>query len=251
MISSRPATFSRHHASAHVEFPETWAVAGQVLQPGESSGGRGPRTIPSHGIRADLDFPFWSDQRAFVVNVMAGNLSVKRDKALAVGAFDENFEGVAYRFETEFARRLVRLGGQILFEPAASIRHLRSGGWAARSVFGKPFDIRVSALWHGRLLFRNAVGLEPQDGRIHAAASDTGSGDAVSPAAPVVHTGKAGRRTPIFLERTVQVVSRSATVLDTCETTGDLLAIDEMTRHDGRRSPCFQTNTSDPQCLSS
>ena len=113
------------HNSAHVEFPNAWAIAGQVLQPGESPKARGPWKSKD-GILADLDFPFWSNARASVVNVMAGNLSVKRDKALLAGAFDENFEGVAFRFETEFARRIVRLGGQILFEPAASLRHLRA-----------------------------------------------------------------------------------------------------------------------------
>jgi GT2 family glycosyltransferase len=119
------------HSNAHVEFPETWAVAGQVLQPGESPARRG-KWVPRHGILADLDFPFWSDERASVVNVMAGNLSVKRNKALSAGAFDENFEGVAYRFETEFARRVVRLGGQILFEPTASLRHLRAARGGTR-----------------------------------------------------------------------------------------------------------------------
>lgn len=119
------------HAGAHAEFPDAWAVVGQVLQPGESPAGRG-NWISRSGILADLDFPFWSDERAFVVNVMAGNLSVKRERALSAGGFDENFEGVAYRFETEFARRVVRLGGQILFEPTASLRHLRAGRGGTR-----------------------------------------------------------------------------------------------------------------------
>ncbi len=113
------------HIAAHIEFADAWAVAGQVLQPGESPGQSCYRSSAG-SILADLDFPFWSDERAWIANVMAGNLSVKRDKALAAGGFDENFEGVAFRFETEFARRLCRLGGQILFEPAASLRHLRA-----------------------------------------------------------------------------------------------------------------------------
>jgi|SRR5579863_10232102 len=119
------------HARAHLEFPEIWAVAGQVLQPGESPARREVRTS-RNGILEDLEFPFWSDERAFVANVMAGNLSVKRNKAISAGGFDENFEGVAYRFETEFARRIVRLGGQILFEPAASLRHLRAARGGTR-----------------------------------------------------------------------------------------------------------------------
>ena len=56
---------------------------------------------------------------------MAGNFSVRREKALMIGGFDENFIGDAYRFETEFCLRLIRNGGKILFEPGASIRHLQ------------------------------------------------------------------------------------------------------------------------------
>ncbi len=80
-----------------------------------------------------MDFPFNSSRSAIVQNVMAGNLSVLREKALEIGAFDENFVGVAYRFETEFARRLCKAGGKILFEPRASIRHLKAEHGGTRS----------------------------------------------------------------------------------------------------------------------
>lgn len=106
-----------------------WAVVGQVLQPGEE-----PRhfdeTTLRRGVLRDLEFRFSHDAPADVRNVMAGNLSVERDKALAIGGFDERFTAVAYRFETDFALRLVAAGGRIRYEPAASIRHLQlaSGG---------------------------------------------------------------------------------------------------------------------------
>jgi GT2 family glycosyltransferase len=67
------------------------------------------------------------------MNVMAGNLSVRRDKALQIGGFDENFIGVAYRFETEFAHRIWAQGGKILFQPEASIHHLRAPSGGTRS----------------------------------------------------------------------------------------------------------------------
>jgi GT2 family glycosyltransferase len=63
---------------------------------------------------------------------MAGNLSVKKDRALEIGGFDENFLGVAYRFETDFARRIIQAGGKIRFEPRASIRHLRAATGGTR-----------------------------------------------------------------------------------------------------------------------
>ena len=119
------------HAASYND-PGIWAVTGQVLQPGQNV-----RDISYNsnitGIRSYMDFPFNSSQSTIVQNIMAGNLSVRREKALEIGGFDENFIGVAYRFETEFARRIVRYGGKILFQPKASIRHLRIEQGGTRS----------------------------------------------------------------------------------------------------------------------
>jgi GT2 family glycosyltransferase len=117
-----------------------WAVSGQVLQPGQEPASETafPRGM---GLTADLEFPFNSTKLAFVENCMAGNLSVRRERSLEVGGFDENFVGAAYRFETEFCRRLRRGGGRIRFEPTASVRHLRAASGGVR-VYG---DHRASA----------------------------------------------------------------------------------------------------------
>ncbi|HUP61189.1 MAG TPA: glycosyltransferase [Thermoanaerobaculia bacterium] len=138
------------HIDAHSD-PTIWAVAGQVLQPGEEpmavtrlpglpaapSGGRrhspGNRATGQPGNLADLDFPFHSTQARAITNVMAGNLSVKRERALQIGGFDENFTGAAYRFETDFAMRIAAAGGRIWFEPRASIRHLKLSTGGLRS----------------------------------------------------------------------------------------------------------------------
>ena len=120
------------HWKTHQQFSDAVAVVGQVLQPGEV-----PRDVPAKGsrtgLRADLEFPFFRSEADWVSNVMAGNLSVKRDYALKIGGFDENFIGVAYRFETEFARRLIAGGGKIRFCPEASINHLRAERGGTRS----------------------------------------------------------------------------------------------------------------------
>ena len=49
---------------------------------------------------------------------------------MAIGGFDENYIGSAYRFETDFAKRVIEAGGQIRFVASAGIDHLRvtSGG---------------------------------------------------------------------------------------------------------------------------
>ncbi|HUR82865.1 MAG TPA: glycosyltransferase [Thermoanaerobaculia bacterium] len=111
------------HVDAHGD-AGIWAVAGQVLQPGEE-----PRPSTGEG----LHFRFNSTAGAFVNNVMAGNLSVKRERALQIGGFDENFVGAAYRFETDFAMRVTAAGGKIWFEPRATLRHLQLATGGLRS----------------------------------------------------------------------------------------------------------------------
>jgi len=141
------------HVQAHTD-PSVWAVAGQVLEPGESvilSGedGEGSPSVPrwkflrfaQDDTEADLAFQFNSNRGRRIKNVMAGNLSLKRGRALELGGFDENFAGAAYRFETDFAMRVTAAGGTIWFEPAASIRHLKLSSGGLRS-YG---DHRTSA----------------------------------------------------------------------------------------------------------
>jgi GT2 family glycosyltransferase len=115
------AAHERAHAGADV-----WAVVGQILQPGQS---------PQHHPRPadDLEFRFNHDAACDLANVMAGNLSVKRERALAAGGFDENFTGAGYRFESDFALRLIAAGGRIRFEPAATLRHLKLASGGLRS----------------------------------------------------------------------------------------------------------------------
>lgn len=99
-------------------------VAGQVLQPGEE-----PLTLEQEsGV-----FRFCSARTQHITEIMGGNFSIKRELALRLGGFDENFVHVAYRFEAEFANRAMQAGEKILFEPAASIRHLKAMAGGTRS----------------------------------------------------------------------------------------------------------------------
>jgi len=122
------------HLSAHQQKPLVAAVIGQVLQPGEQ-----PKSViyePKKGaLKAFMDFPFYSTTGCMVENAMAGNMSLKRDIALRLGGFDEQFiPPVAARFESEFAKRLIMAGEKIWFEPSASIQHLAiaTGGTRAK-----------------------------------------------------------------------------------------------------------------------
>jgi len=108
------------HRRAFVS-PARWVVAGQVLQPWQEA------ESLSGGINREksLSFPFHSTIPQPAANIMAGNVSMLRQKALDSRGFDERFTGAAYRFETDFAWRVIANGGEIWFEPSASVRHLK------------------------------------------------------------------------------------------------------------------------------
>lgn len=135
-------------AAAHArnyEDEKIVAVVGQVIQPWQTAEDL-QRPKRRSGIWEDLDFPFNSTKRAKVRNCMAGNLSVRRESAIAVGGFDEHFIGAAFRFETEYCRRLSRFTGQqIVFDPLATCRHLKIPTGGIR-VFGD--KMKSNALEH-------------------------------------------------------------------------------------------------------
>lgn len=95
-------------------------VAGRVLQ-------------PWHENDHDSD-PFTITMGELKDEFMGGNFSLRRQKLIALGGFDENFRGAAFRFEREFADRLLVTGGSIWYEPTALMRHLhyQSGGTRSR-----------------------------------------------------------------------------------------------------------------------
>lgn len=117
------------HIAAHLD-QSIVASVGQILQPNEQA-----KNVvvaeSSDRFDADLLFPFYSSTKQYIRNCMAGNLCVNRNAAIACGGFDTNFINVAYRFETEFCRRLLRHSqARFLFFPTAVIHHLKvpSGG---------------------------------------------------------------------------------------------------------------------------
>jgi GT2 family glycosyltransferase len=109
------------HLQAQAEHPGL--VAGQVMQPGESPTPLGPH----EAFRFNSTTPAWVDE------FIGCNFSVRRDLALALGGFDENFIGAAYRYEAEFAHRFARRHGPVRFEPRASLRHLQAPAGGTRA----------------------------------------------------------------------------------------------------------------------
>jgi GT2 family glycosyltransferase len=152
------ALVARH--AHNYDDPEVVGVVGQILQPGQEPISRNGYS-PGSGIWRDLAFPFNSSERAIVFNGMAGNLSVRREAALQIGGVDESFAGVAYRFETDFCRRLARSGGKVVFDPQASLRHLQVDLGGTRAQGG---HLRSASPAHSAgdyyLAFREARGVE-------------------------------------------------------------------------------------------
>jgi GT2 family glycosyltransferase len=142
------------HVSAHTG--QDLLIAGRVIQPwqeGEDHSSPG-------------SFHFAGVTKQWVTEFIGCNFSVRRSTALALGGFDANFVRVAYRFEAEFAHRLLASGRRILFEPAACLHHLKAGSGGTRT-YGEHLttwrpDHAVGAYYYGLRTGRLAVfGMRP------------------------------------------------------------------------------------------
>jgi GT2 family glycosyltransferase len=120
------------HAKEY-EDPDVVCVAGRVVQPWERESGECESAwLDDRSIDPDA-FRFNFGKRCDVKRFMGGNFSIRRRLALNLGGFDENFVKAAYRFEAEFANRVLHAGLRILFQPAASLIHLKENAGGTRS----------------------------------------------------------------------------------------------------------------------
>ena len=121
VLLPEPEFLGRH--ARHYADPTLCAVFGQVR-------GRDHAVRPtchrwSHDPRSGwLYFPPNHTQRRRLRNGGAGNLSVRRDWAIAVGGMDAQFEKGAHREESDFCLRLTDRYGPLLFDPEAWLVHL-------------------------------------------------------------------------------------------------------------------------------
>lgn len=118
--------FLRNHLR-HYEDPTFPGVYGQVLEVAQE-----PTNHPvSSVIETDsgwMNLPANYGRPCRTRNGGSGNLSVRRDWALAVGGMDAWFEKGARREESEFNLRLTRRYGYLKFDPEAGLTHLSAGG---------------------------------------------------------------------------------------------------------------------------
>ncbi len=139
-----PGELVAAHAHAHAA-DDADIVAGQVIQPWQQPL---PADEPGDppGAEGDPDaFRFHASRAQVVRRFMAGNVSIRRAALVALGGFDENFVGAAYRFEADLAERACARGQRIRFEPAARVDHLKAPAGGTRS-FGH--HLRTVGPWH-------------------------------------------------------------------------------------------------------
>lgn len=116
-IEPDPGLLRAHRAAHHDLLGEL--ISGRVLQPWHA---------PEHDSA-----PFTLREGEFKQEFMGGNFSIARLRLIEMGGFDENFRGAAYRFEREFAERLLASGYRIWYEPSALVHHLHDSRGGTRS----------------------------------------------------------------------------------------------------------------------
>jgi GT2 family glycosyltransferase len=176
-----PPDLAARHLANYARDPALDGVAGQVLEPGQAP----TREMPARHAWPHLGwqfFPLNYAERAPCVNWPSTNSSVKRELAIRAGGFDARFERT-WLDDTDFSCRLRALGARLVFDPAATIVHLKvaSGGrrlatrpdlwmdaegWATHFYFWRKnfgaWRARRAIAWNLRyLVFRKAVLARP------------------------------------------------------------------------------------------
>lgn len=100
-------------------------VSGRVEQP---QGDQRPERIYHLGKYGVLTGKVYANfnamRRAHVSLAPGGNMSFLRDKLLEIGGFDVGFVGNGYFFESDASLRFSKAFGPMIFNPAATLKHL-------------------------------------------------------------------------------------------------------------------------------
>ena len=176
-----PPHLIEHHLANYEEDPLLDGVVGQVLEVGQSP----TVTFPFQHYWPHVGwqhFPLNFGIRSPVINWPSTNSSIRRHVAIEIGGFDEQFE-CTWLDDTDFSFRLLQQKTKLVFDPRASITHLKiqSGGkrllsrpsllldkdgWMTHFYFWRKnfglWKARYPILWQLRhIIFRKAVLLRP------------------------------------------------------------------------------------------
>jgi glycosyltransferase involved in cell wall biosynthesis len=113
--------------------PFVHGVAGQVIQSWQEELDSKHGSYYNDNSDDPDAFMFNSGRPCKVRRFIGCNVSFLRSELLDAGGFDLNFSKVAYRYEAESAERFVSSGRTLIFEPKASIHHLKEKSGGTRS----------------------------------------------------------------------------------------------------------------------
>jgi len=115
---------------------ERFAVTGRVEQK-EDFIGKVPSFLKSEFVQWISASKFQSRSEHEAYRAAGGNFSFRREWALQIGLYDENFIGTAWGEEYDFSLRLREQGYRIVYNPRAVLFHLneREGGAGSRKIF--------------------------------------------------------------------------------------------------------------------
>jgi len=96
------------------------------------------RPRPCEILPSGRVFDYWDYEvpKGTTDSLRGGNMSMPRKIVFEAGLFDEAYIGNAYREETDFSLRVLQMGYQIAYDPAAAVVHLGhpTGGSRASKV---------------------------------------------------------------------------------------------------------------------
>jgi GT2 family glycosyltransferase len=123
-----PPDFIANHLRNYQAQPDLDGVSGQALDPGQLPTSELPRAFfwPYTGW---MFLPLNFSKKRQAINWPSCNGSVRRKTALSIGGFDEQFTRTWFD-DADFSWRLYTAGAKIVYDPSASLVHLKvpSGG---------------------------------------------------------------------------------------------------------------------------
>jgi GT2 family glycosyltransferase len=125
------------------------AVAGRILEPDRTKS-RPDGTVNSSisHLFDYLHFPLESTKRAeWIANFRGCNHSVRRERLLELGGYDEHYIGWAFREDTDAAIRLWKAGAKIIFDPDACLTHLAEPSGGCRITFLREWQVSFPATY--------------------------------------------------------------------------------------------------------
>jgi len=128
----------REHVK-HYADPTVWGVGGRTVLSEDEYGRDYPLPVPPEeaGDQWPLLLSRYTTPLPDALRVGGGNLSVRRNKFIEIGGFNENYPGNALGEDLEFVSRIRRAGGRTVYDPAAAaVHHMAGGGCRAEQDSG-------------------------------------------------------------------------------------------------------------------